>query len=206
LLSPDVNSQACGRCGVCVSVCPYEAITMPAEGPVKIDGSLCQGCGLCISSCPTRALDNPNYGFDLIDEQVKAALEGGVKLGLRIIGFACNDCGYRLLDAAGVYRARYSPAFIPIYVPCMSTVSLRHVINALQRGADGVMLIGCVKNRCHYEKGVDHVEGQLSLLENLYSSAGLPMPVKVLKSCGSMLEQFLTSLGELVKQVEEARL
>jgi heterodisulfide reductase subunit A len=206
LLSPDVNSQACGRCGVCVSVCPYEAITMPAEGPVKIDGSLCQGCGLCISSCPTRALDNPNYGFNLIDEQVKAALEGGGKSGLRIIGFACNDCGYRLLDAAGVYGARYSPAFIPIYVPCMSTVSLRHVINALQRGADGVMLIGCVKNRCHYEKGVDHVEGQLSLLENLYSSAGLPMPVKVLKSCGSMLEQFLTSLGELVKQVEEARL
>jgi heterodisulfide reductase subunit A len=206
LLNPNVDSQACGRCGVCVSVCPYEAITMPVEGPVKIDGSLCQGCGLCISSCPTRALDNPNYGFDLIDEQVKAALEDGKQHGMRIIGFACNDCGYRLLDAAGVYGARYSPAFIPIYVPCMSTVSLRHVINALQRGADGVMLIGCVKNRCHYEKGVDHVEGQLSLLENLYSSAGQPMPVKVLKSCGSMLEQFISSLGELVKQFEEAKL
>ena len=133
---------------------------------------------------------------------MKAALEGG-KVSPKIIGFACNDCGYRLLDIAGVTGAKYSPSFIPIYVPCMSTISLRHIVGALDHGADGVMLIGCVKDRCHYEKGVDHAEGQLRFMENLYGES--KMPVRILKSCGSMLEQFLTELDGLVKQIEEAK-
>jgi heterodisulfide reductase subunit A len=203
MLMPTVDAARCGRCGICPTVCPYQAITMPQEGAVRIDEIQCQSCGLCISSCPTRALDNPNYGFDLVDSQVKAALNSRSKT-TRIIGFACNDCGYRLLDIAGVTGAKYSSSFIPIYVPCMSTVSLRHIVGALENGADGVMLIGCVKDRCHYEKGVDHAEGQLSLIQNLYEGSGGEMPVRVLKSCGSMLEQFLTQLDGLVKQVEGA--
>ena len=199
ILIPKVDETRCGRCGICPTVCPYQAITMPLEGPVRIDETLCQSCGLCISSCPTRALDNPNFGFDLVDAQVKAALENN-KGSTRIIGFACNDCGYRLLDIAGVKGVRYSPSFIPIYVPCMSTISLRHIISALDHGADGVVLIGCVKDRCHYEKGVDHAEGQLRFMKNLYGEAD--MPVRILKSCGSMLEQFLTELDGLVKQIE----
>ena len=203
ILAPLVDSARCGRCGVCPTVCPYNAITMPQEGPVKIDEGLCESCGLCITSCPTRALDNPNFGYDLVEAEVKAALKGRDK-STSIIGFACNDCGYRLLDIAGVTGAKYSPSFIPIYVPCMSIISLRHIIGALEEGADGVMLIGCIKDRCHYEKGVDHAEGQLRLLENLYKSTGGEMPVRVLKSCGSMLDQFLTQLDGLVKQIEEA--
>jgi coenzyme F420-reducing hydrogenase delta subunit/Pyruvate/2-oxoacid:ferredoxin oxidoreductase delta subunit len=202
ILIPKVDAGRCGRCGICTTVCPYQAISMPAEGPVRVDDSLCQSCGLCISSCPTRALDNPNFGFDLLDAQVKAALKDGDGKQT-IVGFACNDCGYRLLDMAGVAASKYSSSFIPIYVPCMSTVSLRNIVGALDDGADGVMLIGCVKDRCHYEKGVDHAEGQLRLMENLYGEKG--MPVRILKSCGSMLEQFLTELDGLVKQIEEAR-
>ena len=202
ILTPKVDPARCGRCGVCPTVCPYQAITMPNEGPVRIDETLCQSCGLCITSCPTRALDNPNFGFDLVDAQVKAALDSG-NSATKIIGFACNDCGYRLLDIAGVKRASYSPSFIPIYVPCMSTISLRHIVGALDHGADGVMLIGCVKDRCHFEKGVDHAEGQLRFMDRLYGEGNAP--IRVLKSCGSMLEQFLTELDGLVKQIEEAK-
>ena len=54
------------------------------------------------------------------------------------------------------------------------------------------MLIGCVKYRCHYEKCIDHSEGQLRFVENLYNSTSGEMPVRVLKSCDSILEQFLT--------------
>jgi heterodisulfide reductase subunit A len=204
-LSPNVDKILCGRCGVCVEVCPYKAITMPNEGPVKFDNALCQSCGLCISSCPTRALDNSNFGFSLIEAEVKAALGNTDQLNPNVIGFLCNDCGYRLLDAAGVYGSKYTTAFKPIYVPCMSSVSLRHIIGALDNGADGVMLIGCVKDRCHFEKGVDHAEGQLRTLEKLYDDTGGKMPVRVLKSCGSMLEQFITELGGLMKQIEEGR-
>ncbi len=204
ILTPTVDEDRCGRCGVCASVCPYNAASLPPEGAARIDEGLCQSCGLCISSCPTGALENPNFGSDLVEAQVNAVLAAGDGRK-RIIGFACNDCGYRLLDIAGVNGATYSPSFVPIYVPCMSTVNLRHIVGALEAGAAGVMLIGCVKDRCHYEKGVDHAEGQLKFLENLYRDSGGQMPVRVLKSCGSMLEQFLTELDSLVNQVEVAQ-
>jgi coenzyme F420-reducing hydrogenase delta subunit len=67
------------------------------------------------------------------------------------------------------------------------------------------MLIGCVKDRCHFEKGVDHAEGQLRTLEKLYDDTGGKMPIRVLKSCGSMLGQFITELDGLMKQIEEGR-
>ncbi len=202
ILKPIVSEENCGRCGICVALCPYEAITMPPEGPVEIDNALCQSCGLCISSCPTRALDNPNYGFDMIDLQSRTILEDRDPSKTNVIGFLCNDCGYNLLDTAGFYGAKYSSGFVPIYVPCMSTVSLRNIMNAIEYGADGVMLIGCVEDRCHYEKGVEHAEGQLKLMERLYGSVGEKVPVRFVKSCGSMLQQFLDTLEGFIEDLE----
>jgi len=200
-LMPNVEEEVCGRCGICVSICPYNAISMPPKGAVEINNELCQACGLCISSCPTRALENPNYGFDLVDAQVEAILAGRDPSKQVILGFCCNDCGYNLLDTAGINGAKYTSAFVPIYVPCMSTVSMRHIIKAVNGGADGVMLIGCVQDRCHYKKGVDHAEGQLKVLENLYRDAGSRVPIRVLRSCGTMLTQFLENLDGLVKEL-----
>ncbi len=65
-------------------------------------------------------------------------------------------------------------------------------ITNVRAHADGIMLTGCVKYRCHYEKCIDHSEGQLRFVENLYKSTSGEMPVRVLKSCDSILEQFLT--------------
>ena len=205
LFMPVVSEEACGRCGICVSVCPYSAITMPPKGAVEINNELCQSCGLCISTCPTKALENPNFGFDLLDAQVSAILKDKKESEKIIIGIACSDCGYNLLDTIGIKRIKYSDSFIPVYVPCMSTVSMRHVFSALEMGADGVMLIGCVEDRCHYKKGVDHAERQLKLFERLSKDFGKQLPVRVLKSCGTMLPQFLEALEGLVSELREVK-
>ena len=53
--SPSVDNEVCSSCGICVSTCPFRAITMDDEFPL-IDFSLCMGCGLCVSHCPTEAI------------------------------------------------------------------------------------------------------------------------------------------------------
>lgn len=72
-------------------------------------------------------------------------------------------------------------------------------------GADGVMLIGCVEERCHYKKGVDHAERQLKVLERLSKDFGKPLPIRVLKSCGTMVPQFLETLSGLVSELKEVK-
>ena len=201
---PTVDEEKCGGCGVCRSVCPYEAITIPKDGYPTFDVELCQSCGLCVSSCPTHALETPNFGFDLIDEQVEAILSEK-KENPVIIGFSCDDCSYNLLDTAGFIKETYSSSFVPIYVNCMSNLSLRNVLNAAKKGADGIMLIGCVKDRCHFLKGTQRSKGQMQIIGDFFEQAGVKTPIKILESSGTMVWQFLKALQELENKVEEAK-
>ncbi|MBN2335088.1 hydrogenase iron-sulfur subunit, partial [Candidatus Bathyarchaeota archaeon] len=180
-----------------------EAITIPEDEYPQFDAELCQSCGLCVSSCPTRALETPNYGYDLIDTQVEAILseKGDEPL---IIGFCCDDCGYNLLDTAGFTGKTYTSGFVPVYVNCMSNLSLRNVLNAVRRGADAVMLVGCVKDRCHFLKGTKRSKGQMQIIEEFFKMTGVETPIRILESSGSMVTQFLEALGELEAALEEA--
>jgi len=54
----------CDLCGICVAVCPANAITM-SESRVHIDEEKCTSCGICIRICPVNALmeiENENRG------------------------------------------------------------------------------------------------------------------------------------------------
>lgn len=50
-----VDDALCAGCGVCVDICPFDAMTMPQSAP-QIDEARCMGCGLCISHCAVGAL------------------------------------------------------------------------------------------------------------------------------------------------------
>ena len=49
-------NDSCRRCKLCMKLgCP--AISVDADGRMKIDTSLCNGCGLCVSVCPFHAIE-----------------------------------------------------------------------------------------------------------------------------------------------------
>ncbi len=200
---PEVDEENCGKCGICRSVCPYDAITIPEDEYPQFDPLLCQSCGLCVSSCPTRTLNTSSFGYDLIDAQVDAILSEKADKPV-IMGFICDDCGYNLMDTAGFVKAQYSSSFVPVYVNCMSNLSLRNVLNSVQKGADAVMLVGCVKDRCHFLKGDKRSKGQMEIIEGFFKAAGIETPIKILESSGTMVSQFTKALGELLKEVEKA--
>jgi coenzyme F420-reducing hydrogenase delta subunit/Pyruvate/2-oxoacid:ferredoxin oxidoreductase delta subunit len=201
---PTLNQDTCGKCGICSSVCPYEAISIVRDDFPQFDPELCQSCGLCVSSCPTHSLETPNYGFDLIEAQVDAIIseKGDEPL---ILSFACDDCGYNLLDTIGFEKVNYSGNFVPIYVNCMSNLSLRHVLDAANKGVNGVMLLGCVKDRCHFLKGTQRSKGQMQIIENFFMITGINTPIKILESSGTMVRQFTEALNKLEARVMEVK-
>ncbi|MBI0583474.1 MAG: 4Fe-4S binding protein [Methanomassiliicoccus sp.] len=51
------DEARCTNCGMCVSICPADAIEMDrTEWKVIFHLDKCIACGLCISSCPPRAM------------------------------------------------------------------------------------------------------------------------------------------------------
>lgn len=49
-----VDNEKCTLCGLCVDLCPTQAITM--NDFVKIAPEKCTGCGTCVSECPSEAI------------------------------------------------------------------------------------------------------------------------------------------------------
>lgn len=59
-----------------------------------------------------------------------------------IIGFLCKWCAYAAADLAGTSRIQYPPNIHIIRVMCSGMVHPNLVINALEKGADGVLVAG----------------------------------------------------------------
>ncbi len=57
LLSPEINQVKCKGCGLCIKVCPTNAITGEKKQPHHIDPELCIKCGACATACKIHAVE-----------------------------------------------------------------------------------------------------------------------------------------------------
>jgi Pyruvate/2-oxoacid:ferredoxin oxidoreductase delta subunit len=51
-----VDRDECTQCGTCAERCPFDAITMSADGEPGVAAADCRGCGLCSTGCPPEAI------------------------------------------------------------------------------------------------------------------------------------------------------
>ncbi|MFQ5834513.1 MAG: 4Fe-4S binding protein [bacterium] len=71
----EVDEEICSGCGLCVSICPYEARELDErKGVSKITEVLCQGCGACATVCPNGATQLRNFRKDQIMSMIDAVL------------------------------------------------------------------------------------------------------------------------------------
>ena len=52
------DDDRCTDCGVCISICPMDALSYGEDWSVALDEERCNGvtCGLCVDACPQRAI------------------------------------------------------------------------------------------------------------------------------------------------------
>jgi len=51
-----IDENKCVGCGLCITICPYGAISKDEKDLAKVNEVLCKGCGTCAASCPMRAM------------------------------------------------------------------------------------------------------------------------------------------------------
>ncbi len=71
----------------------------------------------------------------------------------KIVAFLCNWCSYAGADLAGMSRINYPPNIRPIRLMCSGRVNPSFILEAFERGADGVLVSGCHLGDCHYISG-----------------------------------------------------
>lgn len=90
-----------------------------------------------------------------------------------IVSFCCNWCSYTGADLAGVSRLQYPTNVRIIRVMCSSMIHLNLVIDALTKGADGVIICGCHIGDCHYEDGNEKTQKRAEAISIMLEDFGL---------------------------------
>ncbi len=72
---------------------------------------------------------------------------------LKVVVLTCNWNAYSALETAGAERREVSPTVHPLKVMCLGQLSPGTVLKAFEKGADGVLLLGCPPGECRFEFG-----------------------------------------------------
>lgn len=91
----------------------------------------------------------------------------------KILGILCNWCSYTGADLAGTSRIPYPPNIRVVRVMCSARVDPTFVLDALSRGADGVLICGCHPGDCHYAEGNYKTMRRFALLKRLLKGFGI---------------------------------
>ncbi len=90
-----------------------------------------------------------------------------------IVTFCCNWCSYAAADLTGVSRTQYPPNIRIIRVMCSGMVHPNFVIEALTKGADGVLICGCHPGDCHYREGNLKAQNRAEAIKLMLTDYGL---------------------------------
>ncbi|MFH1635995.1 MAG: hydrogenase iron-sulfur subunit [Chloroflexota bacterium] len=90
----------------------------------------------------------------------------------KVVVFTCNWNAYSGLESAGAEHLTYSPAIHPIRVTCLGQISSGIILKAFEKGADGVLLLGCPLGECHYEFGNRRAEEVFAEAKGLLTLMG----------------------------------
>jgi len=207
-----INEDYCGDCEFCPVTCPYGAISLEPTTEdhfvARVNDLLCEGCGVCVGTCPLNAIELRHSRPNQMRAQMKALMSVNGTSKPLVLAICCQECGHTAVDSSGMAKMQY-PANVRIMkVPCAGIVRVNQILEAFKAGAQGVMVVGCKTDGCHYEVGSDKAEKKMDLAKVLLKEYGIePERLEMFKmvfiegaqfaEAAKMMTERVTKLGPL---------
>ncbi len=131
--------EKCNLCGICVEICPVNAVEKSSEG-ITINPISCVGCGICVPRCPVEAIELNNCTDEQLIAQIQAVSEGGESP--KVVAFLEGEIAYGSADLAGQMRESCPSNVEILRVPTTGRIGLKHLLHAFAAGADGIIFVG----------------------------------------------------------------
>ena len=123
---------------------------------------------------------------------------------IRIVAFTCQYCAYKAADLAGSLRIQYPPSLRIVQAPCTGRLDMVEVMHAFERGADGVMVVGCLRGDCHFQEGNLHASQRVGYVKKLLAEIGLESErLEMFHLSSAMGPLFAQRAEEMTQRIEK---
>jgi len=201
---PEVNLQKCTSCKRCTEECPFGAIEEDEKGTPFHKMTRCRRCGTCLGSCPERVINFKDFSIDMISSMFKAM--DVPDEGLRLLGLVCENDAYPALDAAALKREKLPSSIRFVPVRCLGNLNLVWIADALSKGIDGMILMGCKfgeNYQCHFVRGSELAKERLGKLQETLGRLMLePERVELVQLSISEYDKLPQILNDYVEKME----
>ncbi|MBX5329037.1 MAG: hydrogenase iron-sulfur subunit [Candidatus Bathyarchaeota archaeon] len=172
-----VNEEYCGDCEFCPVICPFNAITLVPKGEdhfvAQVSDLKCEGCGICVGTCPVNAIELRHSRPKQMEAQMNALLSVNGTSKPLILAITCSECGHTAVDSSGMAMMQYPANVRVMKVPCTGILQVHQFLQAFKAGAQGVMVVGCKTDGCHYEVGSQKAQKKVDLAKVLLKEYGI---------------------------------
>jgi F420-non-reducing hydrogenase iron-sulfur subunit len=101
-------------------------------------------------------------------------------------------------------RLSYPTNLRIVKVPCTGRVAILHVMKALEKGADGVFVAGCLEGDCHYQSGNLRAAKRVKYVQETLKSIGIePERVMMYNLSAGMGPRFAEIAQEMTEKIRE---
>lgn len=121
-----------------------------------------------------------------------------------IVAFCCHYCAYTAADMAGSKRLCYPSNVKIVRVPCSGRVDAMYIMRALENGADGVYVAGCLEGDCHFKNGNVKAAQRVVYLKKLLDEIGIGGErVEMVTMSAGMGERFAQTATDFTEKIRK---
>lgn len=121
----------------------------------------------------------------------------------RILAYCCKYCAYAAADLAGSMRLSYPPNIKIIQVPCTGRVDIIYLLRAIENGADGVYVAGCLEGECHFLEGNLRARKRVDYVKRVLEEIGIePERVEMFNLSSAMGPRFAEIAIEMTEKIK----
>ncbi|UCE44144.1 MAG: hydrogenase iron-sulfur subunit, partial [Candidatus Bathyarchaeota archaeon] len=172
-----IDEEYCGDCTFCPVTCPYGAITIvptnEEHSVARVSDLMCEGCGICVGTCPLNAIELRHSRPNQMLAQMKALMSINGTSKPLVLAICCSECGGTAVDSSGMAMMQYPANVRVMKVPCTGILQVHQFLEAFKAGAQGVMVVACKSDGCHYEMGSQNAEKKVELARVLLKEYGI---------------------------------
>jgi F420-non-reducing hydrogenase iron-sulfur subunit len=119
-----------------------------------------------------------------------------------IIAFCCNYCAHSAAALAGSQRMQYPAGVRIISTPCTGKLEMEHILEAFEKGIDGILIVGCLEGDCHFVEGNLRARKRTDRVRSILEEIGIGADrLKMVNLSDVMASAFVQHMKEAMETI-----